>query len=95
MRLLALAIVGALGCTAPVPTSDAARDAVVGSFDQPIGAACSTVESPLCAQGIGICHHDMCRAFCNAVELPHCPTGTVEVHDTIADRKVCLCMPAK
>jgi hypothetical protein len=93
MRWLSILIAGVLACAASSSGDDAAPEPRSESFDQPIGTACKAAESALCAGGIGVCHAAICRAFCQAVDLPRCSPGTVEVHDTIDDREICLCTP--
>lgn len=93
MRSLAIVLLCAFACGGTQPTGDAAPDAVAQSFNQPIGSSCSATESVLCARGIGVCHAELCCAFCSAVALPRCPAGTTEVHETIDDRNICLCVP--
>jgi hypothetical protein len=93
MRWLSI-VVGLLACAIDPPREDAGGpEPQSSSFDQPIGASCKVTESALCAGGIGVCHATVCRAFCHAVDLPRCAAGTVEVHDTIGDREICLCTP--
>jgi hypothetical protein len=93
MRWIAIAMAGVLGCTTSPPVDDAGPAPQSTSFDQPIGAACKAEESALCAGGLGVCHTGVCRAFCAVTALPRCPAGTVEVHDQIGEREICVCAP--
>ena len=93
MRWLAIAMAGMLGCTSSPPPGDAGPAPQSASFDQPIGSTCKVDESALCAGGLGVCHTAVCRAFCDVVALPRCPAGSVEVHDRIGEREICLCAP--
>jgi hypothetical protein len=85
-----MALLCAAGCQTNPRAPDAAVDALQ-SFDQPLGALCDATASLLCAGGSGACHAGVCSTFCRAVELPRCPAGTTEVHDTIDDRELCVC----
>ena len=91
MWLAAIAVSCVFGCNSSAPANDAGFDGGLGSFTQPIGASCDSRESLLCARGLGLCHDSVCCVFCSAVELPHCPSGTTEVHETLDNRELCLC----
>jgi len=80
-----------VACDGDAPASDAGGDGAQPSYEQPIGSACDADESLLCARGAGVCHNGVCCPFCSAVEIPRCPDGTIEVHQTSGNRDVCLC----
>lgn len=90
MRGLVVALL-CFACHWDAPAGDAGSDGAQQSFEQPIGSACDADESLLCARGAGVCHDGVCCPFCSAADIPRCPDGTIEVHQTSGNRDVCLC----
>jgi hypothetical protein len=90
MRGLVVVLV-CFACHSDAPASDAGGDGAQLSFEQPIGSGCDAEESLLCARGAGVCHTGVCCPFCSTADTPHCPDGTMEVHQTSGNRDICLC----
>lgn len=87
--VLLLAACGDNGSPAPADALDG--DAIVNSFDQPLGAACDYDQAHLCAHGAHVCVENFCRQTCAL--NPACPDGFKAHFGTWEDHDICVCVP--